>query len=83
MAKNRYSVTLSENTANMIRELKESTDADSDSEVFRNAIRLSYAILEAQKSGATLVLEDEDGIRTFLPTIYSMPTSSSPQAISH
>lgn len=71
MAKDRYSVTLSKATTEMIRALKEGTDADSDSEVFRNSVRISYAIMEAQKSGATLVIEDDAGNRTLLPTLHA------------
>lgn len=70
MAKERFSITLSKRSAEMVRELKESTDADTDSEVIRNAIRLSYSIMLAQKSGARLCVEDAEGTKLSLPMFH-------------
>lgn len=62
-SKERLNITVSKLTMDMISELRDSTDADSDSEVIRNCIRLGYSMLLASRSGADLVVE-KDGERT-------------------
>lgn len=62
--KERLSITLSQKTLQMISDLRISTDADSDSEVIRNSIRLAYALMKAQGAGASLKMESQDGTST-------------------
>lgn len=59
--KERYTITLSKRSTSMFRELKEHTDADTDSEVFRNALRLSYAIMKAQQKGYQVAAVSPEG----------------------
>ena len=57
--KQRLTVSLSAQSMKAFSELRDSTDADSDSEVVRNALRLHLALLRAYASGKKLVLRDE------------------------
>ena len=70
--RNRVTISLSDKSVRAFRELKEATDADSDSEVFRNALRLYLALLRAHREGKTVLLRDEKQgivypIELFLP----------------
>jgi len=49
--KERYSITLSKQTEKLLEELKEFTDAETVTEVFRDSLRLSYLVMSAQKKG--------------------------------
>lgn len=70
--KERLNITISKLTQDLINELRTATDADSDSEVIRNAVRLSYAINEATKEGAKLIIEASDGTSTHVSFLGSM-----------
>ncbi|MCA0432078.1 MAG: ribbon-helix-helix protein, CopG family [Proteobacteria bacterium] len=59
--KERFSITLSPAAAKAFQELKEATDADTDTEVFRNALRLHISLLRAHKKGKKIYIEDENG----------------------
>ena len=50
-SKERYSITLSQQSEQLLNELKEFTDAETATEVFRDSLRLSYLIMNAQKKG--------------------------------
>ena len=56
--KERYSVTLSKRSEGLLDELKEFTDAETITEVFRDSLRLSYLIMAAQKKGLRVELRD-------------------------
>lgn len=58
--KQRLTISLSENSFLAFNELKSATDADTDSEVVRNALRLHLALLRAYKSGKKLLVKDGD-----------------------
>ncbi len=47
----RFSITLSPKAAEAFDWLKEFTDADTDSEVIRNALRLHYVLLQKAEAG--------------------------------
>lgn len=55
------SVTLSKKSENTFEELKVMTDAYSDSEVVRNALRIHHAFLQRQLAGETLFSRKADG----------------------
>lgn len=57
----RLSITLSQKSASAFAWLKDVTDADTDSEVIRNALRLHYALLKKHAEGASLLIKEKDG----------------------
>lgn len=57
----RTSVVLSSKAAQILDELKKLTDAYSDSEVMRNALRVHYALLQHFAAGEALFLRNADG----------------------
>jgi hypothetical protein len=59
--RNRVTISLSDKSVEAFRELRKQTDADSDSEVFRNALRLYLGLLRAHQSGKKLCLRNPDG----------------------
>lgn len=70
--RNRVTISLSDRSMKAFREIKALTDADTDSEVFRNALRLYLGLLRAHKEGKVLFVRDErEGIvspvELFLP----------------
>lgn len=56
--KERYSVSLSAKSKKLLDDLKEFTDAETTTEVFRDSLRLSYLIMTAQKRGLRVELRD-------------------------
>lgn len=56
--KERYSVTLSKQSEALLEELKDFTDAETVTEVFRDSLRLSYLIMNAQKKGLRVEIHD-------------------------
>jgi aryl carrier-like protein len=56
--KERYSITLSHQSEQLLEELKEFTDAETVTEVFRDSIRLSYLVMNAQKKGLRVEIHD-------------------------
>jgi hypothetical protein len=56
--KQRLTVSLSPQSMKAFAELREFTDADTDSEVVRNALRLHLALLRAQSGGKELLVRD-------------------------
>jgi hypothetical protein len=57
--RDRVAFTLSAATRSSIDELRTLTDADSDSEVVRNAVRLHLTLLRAHVDGKVLMMKDE------------------------
>lgn len=62
----RFSITLSPSAAKAFHELKTLTDADTDSEVFRNALRLHISLVRAYRDGKKIYLET-DGDKSLIP----------------
>jgi hypothetical protein len=60
-ARRRLSITLSTKAAEAFEWLKRKTDADTESEVIRNALRLHYVLLQAAEEGEKFFLRDKDG----------------------
>lgn len=56
----KFSVALSGRTAEIFTEIKAMTDADTDSEVFRNALRLNYILLKSGEKGFTVLMRDNE-----------------------
>ena len=56
--KERFSITLSHQSQLLLEELKEFTDAETVTEVFRDSLRLSYLIMNAQKKGLRVEIND-------------------------
>ncbi|MEK7612746.1 MAG: ribbon-helix-helix protein, CopG family [Patescibacteria group bacterium] len=52
----RFSITLSPKSAEAFDWLKDATDADTDSEVIRNALRMHYVLLQRHIEGDTFFL---------------------------
>ena len=63
----RYSIALSQKSATAFDWRKETTDADTDSEVIRNALRLHYALLTRFRNGEQFyVTKNGEGTMTRL-----------------
>jgi hypothetical protein len=56
--KGRYTVALSEKSEKILEELRIFSDAETITEVIRDALRLSYAVMEAEKKGLRVELSD-------------------------
>ena len=62
----RLTISLSEKSMEAFDEIKEATDAYTDSEVFRNALRLQLMLMRAHKNGARLFMK-RDGVEESIP----------------
>lgn len=60
-SRQRYSITLSPKSAKAFQWLREVTDADTDSEVVRNALRLHYVLLQRAEKGDRFMVSSKDG----------------------
>jgi hypothetical protein len=58
--KKKITISLSEKTLRALDELRTVTDADTDSEVFRNALRLHLALIRAHAAGVELLMKRKD-----------------------
>jgi len=58
--KAKFSISLSAASAQAFLEIKEWTDADTDSEVFRNALRLQKTLLKAHRDGKRFLIQDSE-----------------------
>jgi hypothetical protein len=68
----KFTISLSPKSAETLDELKKLTDASTDSEVFRNALRLHLTLLRAQLDGKQLLIRDEKTGDSMLPvTLFS------------
>jgi hypothetical protein len=57
----RLSITLSAKAAEAFEWLKRKTDADTESEVIRNALRLHYVLLQGAEEGDKFFVRSKDG----------------------
>jgi len=57
----RLTISLSQKSVDAWKEIRQVTDADSDSEVFRNALRLYLSLLRAHQNGKTMFIKDKAG----------------------
>jgi len=58
--KKKVTISLSEKSLRALEELRLATDADTDSEVFRNALRLHLALIRAHAAGVDLFMKRND-----------------------
>jgi hypothetical protein len=64
--KQKITISLSQRSLRALEELRRATDADTDSEVFRNALRLHLTLLRAHASGVKLFMK-RDGSEEAVP----------------
>jgi hypothetical protein len=64
--KKKITISLSEKSMRALNELRRATDADTDSEVFRNALRLHLMLLRAHSAGVKLFMR-RDGSEESVP----------------
>jgi Ribbon-helix-helix protein, copG family len=69
--KRKITISLSEKSLRALDELRRATDADTDSEVFRNALRLHLALLRAHASGVQLLMKRPDGQEIVPVTLFA------------
>ncbi len=69
--KERFSISLSQASARAFSELKEMTDADTDSEVFRTALRLHKMLLRAHLDGQDFLLKDKETGKAITVNLFS------------
>ena len=62
----KFSISLSGKSVQAFDELKRLTDADTESEVFRNALRLHSMLIHAYRTGKQLYLQDGE-TKTIIP----------------
>jgi hypothetical protein len=55
----KFSISLSPKSVEILEELKEVTDAATDSEAFRNALRLHLTLIHAHLDGKQLLVKDK------------------------
>jgi hypothetical protein len=58
--KKKITISLSKRSLAAIERLREVTDADTDSEVLRNAMRLHLALVRAQRAGADIFMRNDN-----------------------
>lgn len=56
--KERFTIALSSKSVNLLNEIKEYTEAETTTEVFRDSLRLAYMVMNAQKQGMRLELHN-------------------------
>jgi hypothetical protein len=56
----KITISLSEKSLRALEELRRATDADTDSEVFRNALRLHLSLVRAHSNGVALYMKRGD-----------------------
>lgn len=65
--KRKITISLSEKSLEALDELRRATDADTDSEVFRNALRLHLVLLRAHAKGVELFMRRADNKEEIVP----------------
>ena len=55
----RLTISLSQKSVEAWKEIREATDADSNSEVFRNSLRLYLSLLRAHQDGKKMLIRDD------------------------
>lgn len=56
--KERFTIALSPQSVNLLNEIKEYTEAETTTEVFRDSLRLAYMVMNAQKKGVRVELHN-------------------------
>ena len=69
--KKKMTISLSEKSIRAFEELKRATDADTDSEVFRNALRLHLTLLRAHLAGVKLYMKRDGGEEMVPVTLFA------------
>lgn len=59
MNKKKITISLSEKSLHIMEELRTRTDADTDSEIFRNALRLHLALIRAEAAGIGFFMKQD------------------------
>lgn len=75
--KRKITISLSERSLAALEELRQATDADSDSEVFRNALRLHLTLVRAHTAGVRIFMRREDGEESLPVTLFADSDSQS------
>ncbi len=69
--KKKMTISLSEKSIRAFEELKRATDADTDSEVFRNALRLHLTLLRAHVAGVRLFMKRDNSEEVVPVTLFA------------
>jgi hypothetical protein len=69
--KKKMTISLSEKSIRAFEELKRATDADTDSEVFRNALRLHLTLLRAHAAGVRLYMKRDNSEEVVPVTLFA------------
>jgi hypothetical protein len=69
----KFTISLSPKSVEVLQELKELTDASTDSEAFRNALRLHLALVRAHFAGKKLLIRDEKAGDVIIPVTLFTP----------
>jgi hypothetical protein len=71
LRKKKITISLSEKTMRALDEIRRATDADTDSEVFRNAIRLHLTLLRAHFAGVKLYMRSDGSEESVPVTLFA------------
>ncbi len=71
--KRKVTISLSEKSLRALQELRDATDADTDSEVFRNALRLHLTLIRAHEAGVKLLMKKDDSEEGVPVTLFAQP----------
>jgi hypothetical protein len=74
--KRKITISLSEKSIAALEELRRATDADTDSEVFRNALRLHLTLVRAHAAGVRLFMKRKDSEESLPVTLFADDTSA-------
>lgn len=77
--KKKMTISLSEKSIRAFDELKRATDADTDSEVFRNALRLHLTLLRAHAAGVRLYMKRDNSEEVVPVTLFAENEQGQPQ----
>jgi len=69
--KKKITISLSQRSMRAFEELKKATDADTDSEVFRNALRLHLTLMRAHAAGVKLFMKRDGGEECVPVTLFA------------
>jgi hypothetical protein len=70
----KFTISVSPKSAEALQELKEITDASTDSEVFRNALRIHIMLIRAHLDGKELYVKDtKNGQTAMIPVTLFAP----------
>ena len=69
----KFTISLSPKSVEALEHLKEITDAATDSEVFRNALRLHLTLVRAHADGKQLLIRDSEAGDELIPVTLFAP----------